>query len=73
MPAPMPDESALAALDRIERALARIEAAASASASRSGNGADEELQSLREAHRTLRARVAGAIGQIDAMLADGPD
>jgi phage shock protein A len=72
MPRPMLDESALAALDRIERALARVEAAATASSSASGTGADEELQSLREAHRGLRSRVAGAIGQIDSMLADGP-
>jgi hypothetical protein len=72
MPPQMLDESALAALDRIERALTRVEAAAPASSSAFGIGADEELHSLREAHRSLRSRVAGAIGHIDSILADGP-
>ncbi len=60
----MPDPRALAAIDRIERALARIEAAASA-----GNHADGgELERLRVAHEALRGRVQGAITQIDRLI-----
>lgn len=69
----MADQRALDAIGRIERALARIEAASSrASASRKneGNGS-EELERLRGAHDALRSRVAGAIGQIDQLLESG--
>jgi len=56
------------ALARIERALARIESAADrpAPAAPAGDAA------LVEAHRSLRAKVEEAIGQIDRLLgADG--
>lgn len=66
----MAEERALQAIGRIERALARIEAAAgrppdSQSADR------EELDRLRAAHGNLRGRVEGAIGQIDRLLDGG--
>ena len=65
----MGDTRALDAVRRIERALGRIEAAASrprpAAAS---SGPDPEVERLREAHDTLRRQVAGAIGQIDELI-----
>ena len=57
----MGDEKALAAVGRIERALARIEAAASRP-SPASDGA------LREAHEALRGKVETAIRQIDQLL-----
>ena len=53
-------------IDRIERALARIEAASREAPA--GGAMDGELVELREAHQSLRARVEGAIAQIDRML-----
>ena len=70
----MADELAMQTIDRIERALARIEAASTraAAADRHGNGdGDGELIQLREAHHSLRARVEGAIAQIDRLLEPG--
>jgi multidrug resistance efflux pump len=63
----MQDQRAQGALARIERALDRIERAAGTQA-----GAGEELTRLRAAHLQLRARVEGAISEIDRMLAE-PD
>jgi hypothetical protein len=63
----MADERALAAMSRIERALARIEAVASRPAP--APVADSpEFAELREAHLALRHKVEGAIGQIDRLL-----
>ena len=59
-------QRASAAIERIERALARIESAASRPAP--GEPAGEDVSVLREAHRTLRARVEGAVAQIDRLL-----
>lgn len=53
----MPEQSRPAALDRIERAIARIEAAAATDA------IDREAMTLR--HETLRARVGEAIAALD--------
>lgn len=65
MPSFMADERALAAIHRIEQALARIEAAAA----RPRPGADpDDLSQLRHVHQALRAKVEGAIGQIDQLL-----
>jgi hypothetical protein len=64
----MADESATKAIARIERALARIEAAA---ASKSEPPGDSELRELREVHQALRGKVEGAISQIDRLLAAG--
>lgn len=67
MPWPMADERALAAISRIERALARIESASSRP--RPAPAADsEDLRQLRDVHQALRAKVEGAIGQIDRLL-----
>ena len=70
MPRLMADQRALDAISRIERALARIEAAGSAAqaAARDGAAGNAELERLRSAHQTLRMRVEGAIGEIDRML-----
>ena len=54
------------AIARIERALARIEASGRKSSQSSSDPA--ELTELRGAHAALRARVEGAIGQIDRLL-----
>ena len=60
----MADQRALDAINRIERALARIEAG-----TRNAAPADtEKLQQVRAAHQALRSRVEGAIGQIDHLL-----
>ena len=69
MPLLMGDARAQDAIARIERALARIEAASRKATSSSSDPA--ELTALREAHRALRARVQGAIGQIDLLLEGG--
>jgi hypothetical protein len=59
----MADERALAAIRRIEQALARIEAASKPFATTS-----DDLRDLIVAHRALRTKVEGAIGQIDRLL-----
>ena len=69
MPLLMGDTRALDAIARIERALARIEASSRTPAADSAEPG--ELAALRDAHRALRARVEGAIGQIDRLLEDG--
>jgi hypothetical protein len=70
----MADQRALDAIGRIERALARVEAAShraqTARAARDGDGS-EDLERLRGAHQALRAKVEGAIGQIDRLLETG--
>ena len=74
MPLPMGDARSLDAIARIERALARIETSArtpATSADTADNDDNAELSTLRDAHRALRARVEGAIGQIDRLLEDG--
>jgi hypothetical protein len=65
----MGDQRALDAIGRIERALARIEAAGRRPHADGGDNA--ELETLREAHRALRGRVEGAIGEIDRLIASG--
>ena len=67
----MADDRALAALRRLERALARIEAAADRPApapAPTASAASEDYARLKEAHDSLRRRVAGAIGQIDQLI-----
>jgi hypothetical protein len=66
MPSAMADERALAAIRRIEQALARIEAASAGPKSPSMDS--EDLKELRDVHHALRSRVEGAIGQIDRLL-----
>lgn len=69
----MGDQRALDAVSRIERALARIESAVRRQPhAGDGDGVDSaELDQLRGAHQALRARVEGAIGQIDVLLETG--
>ncbi|HWT13694.1 MAG TPA: hypothetical protein VN231_13145 [Allosphingosinicella sp.] len=67
----MADPRALDAVRRIERALARVEAAASRPADRGQSAPAEDFDRLREAHDALRRSVAGAIGQIDRMIESG--
>jgi hypothetical protein len=62
----MADERALAAIRRIEQALARIEAASARP--RPAPADSDDLDQLRDVHQALRARVEGAIGQIDQLL-----
>ena len=63
----MPDERAILAIGRIERALARIES--SAARTQAAPADDGELEQLRQAHQALRGRVEGAITHIDQLLA----
>jgi hypothetical protein len=64
--AAMADERAMTALRRIERAIARIEAAPAPQAPEPTD--TSEVERLREAHRSLRTQVEGAIAQIDRLL-----
>jgi hypothetical protein len=65
----MSDERAASALERIERALHRIESAASSL--QTPRNDDGELRQLREVHQALRGKVEGAISQIDRLLSVG--
>ncbi len=67
----MADQRALDAVSRIERALARVEAAASRPVSLSDPQDSEDYRRLSAAHDALRTRVAGAIGEIDRLVAAG--
>lgn len=67
----MADQRALDAASRIERALARIEAAAARPAKPSDPQDSEDYRRLSAAHESLRERVAGAIGEIDLLVAAG--
>ena len=64
----MADERALAAISRIERALARIEAVSSRPRPAPPAVDSDELRQLRDVHQALRMKVEGAIGQIDRLL-----
>ena len=70
----MGQDKAGIAIARIERALARIEAAASRPAptpSYEQSADSEAADELRRAHQALRSRVQSAITEIDGLLADG--
>ena len=62
----MIDNRAHSAIQRIEKALARIEGAADKLPAPRD---DSELRELREVHHALRGKVEGAISQIDRLLA----
>ena len=64
----MADQRALDAISRIEQALARVESAAARPRPAPPAEPPEEYERLRQAHVSLRDRVAGAIGEIDRML-----
>jgi hypothetical protein len=61
----MGDERALSAIARIERALARVESAATRA---SGNESQQTDERLEAAHSALRGKVEQAIAQIDRLL-----
>jgi hypothetical protein len=72
----MGDERVTNAIGRIDRALARIESAASRpfeapGGAQSPSGDDSRAEALEEANRTLRSKVEGAIAQIDRLLERG--
>jgi hypothetical protein len=64
----MGQERVTAALARMERALARLEAV-EATAGGSPSSDNAEVESLREAYRSLRAKVEAAVGELDGLLA----
>ena len=66
----MADIRAMEAIDRLERALARVEAAATKTRGAEARN-DNELIELRQVHQTLRSKVEGAISQIDRMIEAG--
>ena len=69
MPAAMADERTVTAMERIEQALVRIEAASRQATPAPAD--DAEARRLREAHDALRDKVRAAIGEIDRLLATG--
>jgi len=62
----MADARALDAVNRIERALARIEAAATRPAAPVQDSAD--YRRLTGAHEALRREVADVVGELDALI-----
>lgn len=68
--APMADIRAMTAIDRLERALARVEQSAAKKTAPDPRN-DNELIELRQVHQTLRSKVEGAISQIDRMIEAG--
>ena len=66
----MADQRALAAVRRIERALARLEAAESRPMQAAVTD-NAEMDRLRTAHAQLRREVNGAIGHIDRLIQAG--
>lgn len=62
----MQDIRARAALERIDRALSRIETAIAADPKPHADS--EELERLRTAHALLRRRVEAAVSEIDSLL-----
>ena len=65
----MEDQRALKALSRIERAVARIEAAAAARG-KVDQADRSELEALRTAHGRLRGRVERTIAELDELIAE---
>jgi hypothetical protein len=63
----MADIRAMEAIDRLDRALSRVEAAASRKTAPEPRD-ESELIELRQVHQSLRSKVEGAISQIDRML-----
>jgi hypothetical protein len=64
----MGQDRAAAAIERVERALSRIEAAA-ARRPPAPAADNQELSELRDAYRALRGRVEGTVGALDRLLA----
>jgi len=66
MPRAMSTEAMVAAVERLEGAVSRLERAADVHARR-----QDDMQSLRQRHAVLKAGAADAIARIDALLATG--
>ena len=66
----MGDERVIELIGRIDRALARIEAAASRPAPPAAQE-DGRAAAIEEAHQALRAKVERSISQIDRLIAAG--
>src|SRR3954470_15314168 len=71
MQPPMGDERVIELIGRVDRALARIEAAAQRPVPPQVPADDSRAAALEAAHRALRTRVETAIVQIDRLLAAG--
>ncbi|HEX4735979.1 MAG TPA: hypothetical protein VH331_00285 [Allosphingosinicella sp.] len=65
----MGDDRVIELIGRVDRALARIEAAAARPAAPAPD--DGRAAALEQAHQVLRSRVESAIMQIDRLLASG--
>ena len=65
----MGQDRVTSALARIDAALARLEAAGTRP-SADGASADGELDGLREAYRSLRGKVEGAVGELDRLIGE---
>jgi hypothetical protein len=65
----MGDDRVIELIGRIDRALARIEAAAARPATQRADGG--RPAALEQAHHVLRSRVESAIAQIDHLIASG--
>ena len=57
------------ALNRIEDAIARIEAAAASGGAQPSAADNAEVEGLKQAHQALRGKVQSAIAQLDRLLA----
>jgi hypothetical protein len=67
----MGDERVIDLVGRIDRALARIEAAATSPAPAKASADDGRAAALEEANNALRVRLESAIAQIDRLIASG--
>ena len=67
----MGDDRVIELIGRIDRALARIEAASARRPAPAPAADDGRAAAIAEAHRTLRAKVESAISQIDRLIAAG--
>ncbi len=68
MPMPMSDNGAFTAIERIERALARIEAASASPPQPPGN--DLALAEMTARHRALREETQRALADLDSLMAE---
>lgn len=67
----MSEDRLILAIGRLERALSRVEAAASKPAAIQDNGARVELETLSARHDRLKHQVESAIIAIDQLVAKG--
>ena len=67
----MGDDRVIELIGRIDRALARIEAASVRRPAPPPAPDDGRAEAIAEAHRALRAKVESAISQIDRLIAAG--